>query len=159
MTDDELRRAFSYDPCSGQIFSSSGRKVGSKLPVGYIYITAKERKILAHRLAWFLHYGDWPHGQVDHINRNRTDNTLSNLRLASPAENAQNTGLKRSNTSGFPGVVRTKDGKWYAQIRAGGKRLWLGYFDEKELAATAYAVARNELHGHAERVPITENGQ
>ena len=149
MTDEELAAGFSYEPTSGEIFSANGRKVGSKLPIGYVYVTAKNRKILAHRLAWFLHYGVWPDGQIDHINRDRTDNAISNLRVVSPSENAQNTGIKRSNSSGFTGVVQSCDGKWYAQIRAGGKRLWLGAYAEKESAAKAYAKARAELHTHA----------
>jgi hypothetical protein len=85
---------------------------------------------------------------ADHINRNTLDNRRSNLRLATPQQNQQNKGVQRNNTSGFKGVSRQKrSGKWKAEIKSGGKKIWLGEFDSPEEAYVAYCKAAKELHG------------
>jgi len=105
----------------------------------------------AHRLAWFYVYGVFPSGQIDHINRNKSDNRLVNLRDCSISENKQNSGLYKSNKSGFKGVF--KKGKRYeAGIRVNNKRIYLGRFGSAELAYEAYVSAAKKLHTHNEMI-------
>jgi hypothetical protein len=105
----------------------------------------------AHRLAWFYVYGVFPSGQIDHINRNKSDNRLVNLRDCSISENKQNSGLYKNNKSGFKGVF--KKGKRYeAGIRVNNKRIYLGKFGSAELAYEAYVSAAKKLHTHNEMI-------
>jgi HNH endonuclease/AP2 domain len=90
-----------------------------------------------------------PEFQVDHFDGDGLNNRRStNLRLATPSQNAHNQGIRRSNTSGTKGVTwHCRVGKWVAHITLHGKRKNLGYFTEQELAAAAYATASAEFHG------------
>jgi len=86
--------------------------------------------------------------QVDNVNGNGLDCRRANLRLATASENARNRRIGIANTSGFKGVCWHKGiGKWHAQIGVDGGTRSLGYFNKKEEAAAAYAVASSELHG------------
>lgn len=92
----------------------------------------------AHRVIWAIFYGEWPEQQIDHINHNRADNRIVNLRLASHTQNMRNQPMKKNNTSGVTGVswdVSSK--KWQATIRAEGRRIHLGHFCEKQAAVDA----------------------
>ncbi|NDK37109.1 HNH endonuclease signature motif containing protein [Rhodovulum sulfidophilum] len=105
--------------------------------------------ISAHRAAWAIHYGEWPSGQIDHVNGVRTDNRLVNLRDVVNAENAMNMAMKANNTSGVNGVYRHRQtGKWCAQISAFGKTVGLGLFAEKEHALIARKAAERALGYH-----------
>ncbi|MGM0836007.1 MAG: HNH endonuclease [Bacillota bacterium] len=85
---------------------------------------------------------------VDHINGNKFDNRRSNLRLATRTENIRNSGPKVNNKSGYKGVSFRKDtGKWKAQIRAFGKKVNLGQFDNKHDAARMYNFWAVDLFG------------
>jgi hypothetical protein len=87
-------------------------------------------------------------GDVDHVDRDRLNNDLSNLREVTSRENRLNSGMPRNNTSGFRGVCWCKaKQKWFAQIYYEGKKLHLGYFTSKEEAARAYDAAAKELNG------------
>jgi len=92
--------------------------------------------------------------EVDHIDGNKQNNCLSNLRWATRAENNRNVGKRKDNTSEFKGVCFDKwNGKWKARIWVDGKRKLLGYFRTKEEAAAAYEKAARELHGEFYRAP------
>lgn len=149
-----IRSRFRYDARTGDIIGAKG-PVGSTCRNGYVYVTFGMRKILAHRLAWLIHHGEWPAQQIDHINMVRTDNRIENLRLASPCQNGQNASLKLSNSSGYPGVYfNCVAGRYFAQIRVNGKRQWLGAFDDAKDAGMAYAEAKRRLHPFANgRIP------
>lgn len=88
-----------------------------------------------------------PSGEIDHINRNKTDNRIANLRSVSRSVNQQNNGLRADNKSGFVGVhwLSTKS-RWRAVITLNGKKHLLGSFASKEAAAEAYAKAKASLH-------------
>ena len=103
----------------------------------------------AHRVAWMIHNGDIPDGMViDHINGIRGDNRISNLRLATRSQNAVNSGMRSSNTSGQKGVYMNKQvGKWVAEIKVDGRRKRIGTFSDIDEAAVAYQMAAEHHFG------------
>jgi len=104
----------------------------------------------AHRVIWAYHYGSWPENQVDHINADRADNRIQNLRLVTNQENNKNKRLSANNTSGIMGVCWDKSrGKWSAQIRVDFVRINLGRFDDMELAIAARKAAEAKYNFHA----------
>lgn len=157
LTAERLRQLLSYEAESGLFRWLVG---GQNYPVnigdvagydngrGYIVIGLLYRTYRAHRLAWLYSYGEWPSKDIDHVNRNRHDNRLSNLRQATRSENMANTGISRRNTSGLKGVSYNPKRKlWRACITVNWKNNVLGYFETKELAAAAYASAALEFRG------------
>ena len=113
---------------------------------GALVIGFKGKRILAHRLAWFVHYGIWPKGDIDHINGNAKDNRIDNLRDVSHAVNTQNIRkAHKDNRSGLLGV--SKAGKRYlAQLNHKGERVLCKLFDSPEEAHSAYVSKKRELH-------------
>jgi hypothetical protein len=127
-----------------------GTTAGSKTKRGYIEITVDGGRYWAHRLAWLYVNGDLPAGDIDHINGNRADNRISNLRDVPHVVNAQNrTRANRSNKSGVLGVWLHQRGYWGACIQAAGARHHIGYFPTKEDAQAAYLSAKAALHAVA----------
>lgn len=103
----------------------------------------------AHRVAWALHYGEWPTGDIDHINGRRDDNRIANLRQVSNAENARNQKLRRDNTSRVSGVHWYKPyKKWLSYISVDGRRKHLGYFAEFADAVSCRKAAEREFGYH-----------
>ena len=109
------------------------------------------RIYLAHRVAWAMHYGAWPKGQIDHINGNPSDNRISNLRDVSMQVNSQNMPLRVDNSTGVPGVTRHQ-GKWQARIA----RRYIGMFSEFSDAVAARRKAEAELNYHPNHGRIPE---
>lgn len=156
---DELRAYLSYDPDTGAVRwvrplrNGRNRKQVRSDEAGYRgphNITIGFRGVLfaAHRLAWAVHYGEWPTGVIDHINRDPYDNRLCNLRLCSQQQNTFNAGPSKNNTSGFKGVYFRKDtGKWAAEITHNRKKKSLGCYPTPELASAAYNKAAQETFG------------
>jgi len=106
--------------------------IDSKDRLGYIKLTLFGVSFRGHTLAWALHYGHFPKLEIDHINRNTSDNRISNLRDVSRSVNARNKGLKATNKSGFTGVSYNKHvGKWVAQVRLKSKSIIILYTDDK----------------------------
>lgn len=99
----------------------------------------------AHRLAWLWFHGEWPHGVIDHINGDPTDNRIENLRDVPQKINMQNQRRERSNKSGLLGVWK-KRGKWVAAIKLDGRPYHLGSFQTAEGAHEAYVQKKRELH-------------
>lgn len=157
---EKLRRLLKYEPESGQFFwaedankpgrNLAGKRAGSRKGMRYRYIKIDYEAYAEHHLAWLYVYGRWPTKEVDHINLNKCDNRISNLREATRSQNAHNTAIVRTNTSGFKGVSRL-NGRWRAAIRYGGKRAYLGTFPTPEMAAAAYASAAKRLFGEFAR--------
>ncbi|EOM9281775.1 HNH endonuclease, partial [Escherichia coli] len=115
---------------------------------GYICISINNVLYYAHRLAWFYVYKKWPPKFIDHVNGNRLDNRISNLRLATEEQNARNIVGNRLNTSGAIGVSWDKTtGRWKSYVGYKNKTISLGYFDSKEDAAFIAALARKKLYG------------
>lgn len=140
----------SYNAETGAFFRADGSRADfPHRPTGYSRVTIGGRRVLAHRAAWFLTHGDWPANEIDHVNSNRADNRLANLRLASRSENAQNArGARSSNmSSGLLGVHWNKAAqKWQAEIVIDGKSKHLGLFECKHKASEVYLSAKRELH-------------
>jgi len=152
-----LRKWFSYEPKTGiirykttvlgtKISKYEGDIAGVVSPFGYRLVSVKHVNILAHRLAWFLHYGKWPDGKLDHKDRNRDNNRIKNLRLARKG-NQQNRSVSKCNTSGHTGVSFHKaSGKWRAFIYVEEKQKSLGYHTTQEDAVAAYAEGKKKFH-------------
>lgn len=121
---------------------------------GYLCGAIFNRTFRAHRVIWALIYGEWPKEDIDHINGDRSDNRLSNLRAANRSQNSRNARKSRANKSGFKGVSWEKRrGKWRADIMDSNRqRKHLGYFETIEDAAAAYAEASKLYHGEFGRV-------
>ena len=128
--------------------SKVGEKAGSLHNKGYWRIRVNGKGYLAHRLVWFFEHGEFPSSFIDHINGDRLDNRIENLRLADYELNAQNKREPhRNNKSGFLGVSWSESSKcWKASIRHKDKRTHLGMFASKEEAGAAYVEAKRLLH-------------
>ena len=132
----------------------AGKPCGTYDDKGYLrillQIDGKKRKIRAHRLAWFIANGVLPSGEIDHINQDKADNRISNLRDVPKELNQRNGTRKGNNTSGVPGVTWHKQcGKWCAQASVDGKHYHIGLFEELMEAETAVRKFRAE-HGFTE---------
>ena len=169
-----LRKLLRYEPSTGKIFwkkrselffENDGRSSAhrcsnwnsryaeteaftAKDRGGYFRGQILKKSYSLHRVAWALHYGKWPIGQIDHINGNPEDNRILNLRDVSQTENARNQKLHVDSSTGYVGVTfRKLANKWRAQIRAEGKNKHLGYFDNMNDAIDARKSAET-LHGY-----------
>jgi hypothetical protein len=149
---DEVRDAFEYDSESGMVFfkgtKNEAGKVKANRRTSYRYLSLKGKTLLAHRVAWALCNGEWPSGQIDHIDGDGLNNAIDNLRDVSHAENQRNQRLHIKNKSGFRGVHQEKrSGKWVAMIWVGKKRKHIGTFSSAALAAEARRAAEIEYWG------------
>jgi hypothetical protein len=160
LTADRVRQALKYDAGTGVFTWRIGRQGAAAGSVagcvdiyGYRIIGMDRRGYRAHRLAWLYAYGHWPTAEIDHIDGDRLNNRIANLREATRSENQRNVGVTRSNTSGFKGVYwYPRDRKWQAKIMLGGKSKHLGLFDSPDLAHAAYCEAAGRIHGDFARV-------
>lgn len=154
-----LRSVLSYNADTGEfrwLVSRGKRKAGDIAGKhacnGYWRIKLFGKEYPARRLAWFFFYVEWPDGQVDHINLDKVDNRIANLRQATVAENQHNKHHQSNNTSGFKGVSKLKrTGRWRSEIMVDGRKHYLGSFATAEEAADAYAVAATRLHAEFAR--------
>jgi len=141
---EELRLLYRYDEETGKLFSvSTDQEVGYDNGFGYLRTSIKDKKIVIHRLIWLLQYGYLPDKDLDHINGNRKDNRLVNLRLATRAENLQN----QTTAKGFHWSCVAN--RWCASMRDNYKKIHLGYFDTELDARAAYMSAKRERHPFA----------
>lgn len=146
----ELRWLVASSPKARHHVYRPGDVVSGRQSQGYIALWVDGRKYLAHRVAFLIAHGRWPAGDVDHVNGNKTDNRIENLREATRVQNNGNTKLPRHNTSGMKGVRRHR-AKWVAQISIENQCRYLGIFETKEQAGEAYAKAAQEHFGEFAR--------
>lgn len=155
LTHDLAMEYLAYNPDTGEILRS--KKTSPKTHVGqdacgmhssgYLRVTVLGHRELAHRVAWLLHYGEWPKNKIDHRNGNRKDNRIRNLRESTTAENNQNMAGWPKSSSKFVGVSwDSSRSKWKAAITSGLKSKFLGRYDTEEEAYSAYCKAKAELH-------------
>lgn len=156
LTIERLKEVLHYDQVTGvftwlKTISSravKGRVAGTFDKKGYRLINIDGKSYKAHRLAWLFVNGEWPPDLIDHINGNKPDNKIANLRLANVSQNGQNkVTILPGNKSGYLGVFWNKQQcKWQAQIKINGKAKHLGLFDDPEIGHQAYIAAKKELH-------------
>jgi hypothetical protein len=155
----EVQRLLDYDPKTG-VFRwrdgadnrVAGRIAGYASNFGYRQIGIDGRKFGAHRLAWLLMRGEEPTVDLDHINGNRDDNRIANLRKATRSQNIANSRLSRRNSTGFKGVTYDKRwGHWRARIIKDRAEIHLGIFSSPEAAHAAYCAAARGSFGEFAR--------
>lgn len=142
ITQEKLKSVLEYDRETG-VFKwkvrnnqiQKGQIAGTIGSKGYIRICINQKCYPAHCLAWLYVYGEYPKLQIDHINHNKQDNRINNLRLVDNFENHRNMPRQKNNTSGVTGVsFRKNDNKWISYIKINGKHIYLGTFTDKEKA-------------------------
>jgi hypothetical protein len=155
LTAEKLRELLDYAPATGHFYwrkrvgnSYAGKRAGTTQD-GLVRISIGARVYQANRLAWLHVHGRFPEGVVDHINGDRSDNRIANLRDCSHVENARN--RKCHSISGLKGVV-AHGRKWKASIAVDGRDHYLGLFTTKEEAGAAYDAAARRLHGEFARL-------
>lgn len=166
ITQEYLKSILCYDPDTG-IFTNRVRRgpkpigieSGTNHSSGYRMINILGKYEFSHRLAWIYVYGSNPDGVIDHINRNRSDNRIENLRVTNANGNCQNLdpiiNKKPNMTSKYLGVHWSKRAKkWHVLIRANGKRFHIGYFSSEHDAAAAYLMAKKKYH-----IPVIETSE
>lgn len=151
VTAERVRELFNYDEVTG-VFTRKVRTamrtkigdiVGNKDTYGYLQVSVDGKLCLLHRLAWLYVHGEFPEGTIDHIDRCKTNNAITNLRDVSQQVNMTNLPVARNNRSGFKGVFFRKDaGKYFASVSHKGKRLHVGVYDTASAASSAYELAR-----------------
>lgn len=156
LSDEELNlinKCMEYDRHTGLFtwkkpFSNkvkTGQVAGHMEKQGYWVVKIKGKRYKAHRVAMAISGFNIDNNQVDHINGNRADNRLCNLRLVTHSKNQQNQTIPKNNTSGVIGVYWIKSiKKWNPLIKLNGKTFNLGYYSDKEVAV--------ELRQFAEQV-------
>lgn len=145
-----------YNPDTGVFTNRIDRRrikagdLSGTLNVGYIRITINNKRCLAHRLAWLYVYGEMPISDIDHINHNRLDNRIENLRLADKVVNGKNMSKSVRNKSGVVGVSwNTREKKWKAQISINKARKTIGAFKDFFECVCARKSAENKHGYHA----------
>lgn len=157
LTITHLKDLFSYDSLTGDLIRIKafgtrrklfeGKIAGYTNRRGYRQISIDGIRYQAHRLVWFYHNGTLPSVDIDHINGNRSDNRIENLREAFGSINQINTKLHRHNTSGIRGVSWNKsNNKWTVSIYQNNKRINLGYFDSIEAARERRLQAEESIY-------------
>ena len=147
MNIDELKQAFIYEAETGLIKRAvdagkrwrKGQVAGSINGQGYMEVKFQGRVYQAHRLAWALHFGEQPPEFLDHINRDKLDNRITNLRPATKSQNNANRTALRNNKHGIKGCYWiNKTSSWRVQCRVNKKLHNVGYFKELDAAKAAY---------------------
>lgn len=152
-----LRELFNYDPETGTLkwkvaiskIYRSGDLAGSIKKSRYLDVVLFGSRYRAHRLIWAIVYGEHPKDEIDHINGDRFDNRISNLRDVKRLVNAQNIRIAPINntSSGLLGASYEKSsGMWKSQISLNGKSFHLGRFSTAKEAHDKYVVAKRKLH-------------
>jgi len=170
-----FKESLRYDPETGELWwvkegerrvgrpRDLGRPAGS-LSHGYLVIGLPKSVTgdqlwypKVHRVAWFLHHNNWPDEQIDHINGDRKDNRIENLRLTTSQQNNLNRGALKGTSSKYKGVDWHKaTQKWRSSIKFNRTDKHLGVYVSEEDAARAYDKAARELHGDYARLNFPE---
>lgn len=151
LTAEEARLRLHYEPDTGRLIWRRCRntlRIGTEAKSidasGYVQVNIGGSMCKGHRLAWLIHHGEWPNGDIDHINGVRNDNRIANLRVVTNAVNCQNKRTS-SNKCGLMGVHFHK-GAFRAKLQLNRKQIHLGRFATAEEAHAAYIDAKRRLH-------------
>ncbi|ELY4545837.1 HNH endonuclease [Cronobacter sakazakii] len=159
LSEEIVRHFFSYEEETGILYCKSpfgskrpGDILGVKTDTGYLRVFFKGKNVRVHRIIWVLKHGEIPPSfVVDHIDGDKLNNRISNLRLCTQNQNTLNRRMHSNNSSGLKGVYfndspRNRK-KWIAQITVEKKKIRLGRFKTKEEAHKAYVAASRQYHG------------
>lgn len=153
ITQQRLKDLLHYAPDTGEFTwkvkhprAGIGAVAGATDHYGYVVIRLDTVLYKAHRLAWLYVHGAWPDKGLDHINQNKADNRICNLRVAGQSVNMHNVAARVNSKSGVAGVTwRADRKKWCARIKVGYKNFNLGLFDDKRAAVEARRAAEHRL--------------
>jgi hypothetical protein len=147
-----LREVVSFNEDTGEFhYVVSGERAGRDLD-GYVRIDIDGSGFQAHRLAWFWMYGYFPQTDIDHIDKCRSNNRPSNLRLATRSQNMLNISAHKDSATGIKNVSFRKDtGKYSVRLSINGKYKVIGSFTDIETASRAATEARMKYHGEYAR--------
>lgn len=155
LTQSDVKAQFDYDAENGWLIRKKdeyGRpynKPAGHNPdcCGYGNVRINGKVYRVHRIIWLWHKGTWPQFEIDHIDQNKMNNRIENLRDVDSKENNHNRGIQSNNTSGFPGVCLHKaSGKYVAKIKNSGEITHLGLFITPEEAFLAYMLGKIQFH-------------
>lgn len=151
-TPNELRNLLRYEATTGKLYSrKSGKEVFTNTHhSGYKKGAINNRTYIAQRICMTIQAGQWPNGEVDHINGDKADNRLCNLRVVTKSQNQRNAKMRKDNTAGHVGVSLRANGKWQAYISLDGGRAHIGTFNCRSAAIVARKRAQVS-HGYTER--------
>jgi len=150
ITAEELRSRLNYDPLTGvftrKVSLSKAYRVGSVAGTvgarGYVAIGIDGRYYKGHRLAWLYVHGEWPSSEIDHLNRIKTDNAISNLKPKTRSGNTLNcVDARCTNKLGLLGVSQVGS-RFIARLQVQGESRYLGIYRTKEAASAAYWSAK-----------------
>lgn len=156
LTAERVRELFNYDPFTGVLAwkkQPRGRYkpslvAGYRSKEGYLITSVDNKLRKNHRLAWAVAYGAWPKHEIDHINGDKSDNRIANLRDVAHKENVENlltaNSYSKGRVLGVSWHVRIQ--KFHARIGVNGKLIHLGYYTTPEEAHQAYLTAKRRLH-------------
>jgi hypothetical protein len=159
ITQQRLNELFIYDKYAGKFIRrvavgrhgryKKGQLAGTKTIHGYIIVGVDGKRYMAHRLVWLYMYNVWPSTDLDHINQDKSDNRIDNLREVTRSQNMQNVTLHAHNSSGHKGVSwLTSRAKWRAYIFVNRQQTHLGLFSNIEDAIKARKNAELTFHTH-----------
>ena len=159
LTADRLKELVNYDPDTGvftrRVRTAQRHQVGDRADfvvssghlAGYCRVSVDSKRFMAHRCAWLYMYGEWPKQDIDHINGDKSDNRICNLRDVSNQTNRENLRKPHKDSeSKFLGVYLHNQGKWVARIQTMRKMKHIGMFDTPEEAHQAYLIEKRKLH-------------
>lgn len=156
----ECLRLFDYNPLSGALkwkdnhqIRFIGREAGSINHHGYRRVNLGKTKLHAHQIIWLMIYGELPPCEIDHINGERDDNRLDNLRIASQQQNQQNAGVRIDNLLGVKGVRLRPSGRYQARVKLTDGSQSVKTFSSPIDAISWLAIQRNQSHGEYARTP------
>lgn len=150
--DDDSRLRWSKKPHKGQIDNLLGlytEKSGHRTCA--FSVNGKVSSYQESNVIWFLRTGIWELATIEHKDGNPSNNTLSNLRLSSHAENMRNTKIRKDNTTGAKGVYRMRN-NWQVRIEKDGKTYVAGTFKSLETAKIIRKLAEQRFHGEFARI-------
>lgn len=143
-----------YEDHDGRLFNKKRQAYTGNIKhineqgIEYRRVKICKRKFPVHRIIWFLHYGSFPKDMIDHIDRDGSNNKISNLREATNAQNQWNTTKNRKNSTGYKDVFwNKKDSLYYVMIHDGISQKYFGCFKKLEDAVQRAEQKRKELHG------------
>lgn len=137
-TRDRLECLYHYDAQTGDLISKRSGKPIRNIDAGYYRVCVNQELYYVHRIVWFLEYGEDPGDElIDHIDQNRTNNRISNLRMPGRSTNRANSKLNSDNSSGYRNVYKTRNGTFQAAVRRNGKLIHFGTFKTAEEASAA----------------------